>query len=134
LGPVLRLIEYLTYDLDLDLTRFGIEKDAFGSAMVTNVGVFGLQCAFAPLVPVSRVPMVVLVGEAQERPGAAPGPVLVRSVMAIGASCVHGLVDGYRVGAMGQLSGASLEDPQQFVRAPAERLEIPSPTSVTPSR
>src|SRR5882724_13146923 len=42
LGPFLRLISYLVYDLDLDLSRFGVVKDEFGSAMVTNVGTFGL--------------------------------------------------------------------------------------------
>src|SRR5207302_35209 len=42
LGPFLRLISYLVYDLDLDLSRFGVVKDEFGSAMVTNVGRRGL--------------------------------------------------------------------------------------------
>ena len=31
--------------------------------MVTNVGTFGLAQAHAPLVPFSRTPLVVLVGE-----------------------------------------------------------------------
>src|SRR5207244_888176 len=34
LGPMMRTISYLIYELDLDLTRFGIVKDEFGSAMV----------------------------------------------------------------------------------------------------
>ena len=45
LGPVMRTIAYLIYDLDLDLSRFGIVKDEFGSAMVSNVGTFGLTTA-----------------------------------------------------------------------------------------
>ena len=54
LGPFMRAIAYLTYDLDLDLSRIGVVKDNFGSAMVTNVGMFGLAGAFAPLVPFSH--------------------------------------------------------------------------------
>ena len=62
LGPFMRTISYLIYDRDLDLTRLGVVKDEFGSAMVTNVGMFGLTHAHAPLVPFSRTPLVVLVG------------------------------------------------------------------------
>src|SRR5213594_4367888 len=51
LGPVMRTIAYLVYDLDLDLTRLGVVKDEFGSAMVTNVGMFGLAQAYAPHAP-----------------------------------------------------------------------------------
>src|ERR1041384_4180625 len=36
LGPMMRTISYLTYELELDLTRFGVVKDEVGSAMVTN--------------------------------------------------------------------------------------------------
>src|SRR6266436_1256733 len=73
LGPVVRTLSYLTYDLDLDLTRFDVVKDGFGSAMVTNVGTFGLAQAYAPLVPFSRVPVVLLVGEVQDKPVAEAG-------------------------------------------------------------
>jgi pyruvate dehydrogenase E2 component (dihydrolipoamide acetyltransferase) len=67
LGPMMRTIAYLIYDLDLDLSRFGIVKDEFGSAMVSNIATFGLTTAMAPLVPFSRTPIVVLVGHVGAR-------------------------------------------------------------------
>src|SRR5262249_61415983 len=48
LGPMMRAISFLTYDLDIDLTRLGVVKDEFGSAMVTNGGNFGLAHGFPP--------------------------------------------------------------------------------------
>src|SRR5437867_12958086 len=84
LGRVMRAISFLIYDLDLDLTRLGVVKDEFGSAMVTNVGMFGLTQAYAPLVPFSRTPLVVLVGEVQEKPVAEAGRVVVRPMMTLG--------------------------------------------------
>src|SRR5690349_6662883 len=48
-GPVLDVISFLTYTLNLDLRRLGIPKDPFGSAMVTNVGSLGLEEAYVPL-------------------------------------------------------------------------------------
>jgi pyruvate/2-oxoglutarate dehydrogenase complex dihydrolipoamide acyltransferase (E2) component len=133
LGPALRAIEYLTYDLDLDLTRFGIVKDAFGSAMVTNVGAFGLATAFAPLVPFSRVPMVVLVGEVQDRPVAEAGRVVVRPVMSVGATFDHRFMDGYQGGAMVQLFRAYLEDPARFDGPQAEPLTPAATSPATPT-
>jgi pyruvate dehydrogenase E2 component (dihydrolipoamide acetyltransferase) len=114
LGPVMRSIAYLVYDLDLDLTRLGVVKDEFGSAMVTNVGMFGLAQAYAPLVPFSRTPLVVLVGEVQEKPVAEAGRVVVRPMMTLGVTFDHRFMDGWHGGAMAQLFRAFLEDPARF--------------------
>ena len=54
------------YDWGWDLRRFGVPNDAFGCAMVTNVGVSGPH-ALAPLVPFSRVPIVVTLGASATR-------------------------------------------------------------------
>src|SRR3989454_2837048 len=114
LGRVMRTISYLIYDLDLDLTSLGIVKDEFGSAMVTNVGMFGLAQAYAPLVPFSRTPLVVLVGEVQEKPVAEAGRVVVRPMMTLGVTFDHRFMDGWHGGAMAQLFRAFLEDPARF--------------------
>jgi pyruvate dehydrogenase E2 component (dihydrolipoamide acetyltransferase) len=114
LGPLMRTISYLIYDRDLNLSRFGVVKDEFGSAMVTNVGMFGLTHAFAPLVPFSRTPLVVLVGEVQERAVAEAGRLVVRPMMNLGVTFDHRFMDGYQGGAMAQLFRAYLEDPVRF--------------------
>ena len=67
---VMRGVETLIYDAGWDLSRFGVPRDAFGSAMVTNVGIFGLPHAFAPLVPFSRVPIVVMATKPAGSPSA----------------------------------------------------------------
>lgn len=121
LGPMLRTISYLIYDLDLDLSRFGIVKDEFGCAMVTNVGSFGITHAYAPLVPFSRAPVVLLVGEVQERPVAEAGRLVVRPVMHVGVTFDHRFMDGWQGGAMAQLFRAYLEDPSRFEDAVAEQ-------------
>jgi pyruvate/2-oxoglutarate dehydrogenase complex dihydrolipoamide acyltransferase (E2) component len=118
LGPFLRTISYLIYDLDLDLSRLGIVKDEFGSAMVTNVGTFGLAQAHAPLVPFSRTPVVVLVGEVQDKPVAEAGRVVIRPVMTLGVTFDHRFMDGSQGGAMAQVFRSYLEDPAR-VEEPA---------------
>src|SRR5688572_12694856 len=44
---------------DLDLRRFGIPHDQFGSLMVTSVGGFGVLHGYAPLLPFSRTPALL---------------------------------------------------------------------------
>ena len=133
LGPFLRLISYLIYDLDLDLSRFGVVKDEFGSAMVSNVGTFGLVHACAPLVPFSRTPLVVLVGEVQDKPVAEGGRVVVRPVMTLGVTFDHRFMDGSQGGAMAQLFRKYLEDPERVDRSMPEAATrpaaMPSPRS-----
>ena len=114
LGPVMRTIAYLIYDLDLDLSRFGIVKDEFGSAMVSNIATFGLTTAMAPLVPFSRTPLVVLVGQVEQRPVAEDGHVVVRPMLTLGVTFDHRFMDGYQGGKMADLMRAYMSDPEQY--------------------
>jgi pyruvate dehydrogenase E2 component (dihydrolipoamide acetyltransferase) len=96
LAPAMRAVSYLSYDLGLDLTRFGVAYDQFGSAMVTSIGSVdaGLGMALAPLVPFSRVPIVVLVNAVQRRPTAIGSAVEVRPMLTLGCTFDHRFIDG----------------------------------------
>jgi pyruvate dehydrogenase E2 component (dihydrolipoamide acetyltransferase) len=132
LGPVLRTISYLIYDLDLDLSRFGIVKDEFGSAMVSNIATFGLTTAMAPLVPFSRTPLVVLVGQIEDRAVVEDGQVVVRPIVTLGVTFDHRFMDGYQGGKMADLMRAYMSDPEQYEgKLPAS---APLVIAVTPSR
>ena len=131
LGPMMRAIAYLTYDLDVDLTRFGVVKDEFGSAMISNVGSFGLSQAHAPLVPFSRTPLIVLAGQVEDRAVAEDGRVVVRPVVTLGVTFDHRFMDGYQGGKMADLMRAYMADPEQY----EGRLPEASPLAIgaTPS-
>ena len=111
LGPVLGAIEYLTYDLRLDLSAFGIPFDQFGSAMVSNVGSFGVGHGLAPLVPASRAPIVLLVGRVEQRALVVGGEIVARPAMTIGCTFDHRLIDGFQAGRMASVVKESLHDP-----------------------
>jgi hypothetical protein len=80
LRPFLRLSAFLTSDLNMSLKRLGMPRQAFGEAMVTNVGVFGIQEGWAPLSPIYRMPILVLAGEITTRAWAVDGSVEPRPV------------------------------------------------------
>jgi hypothetical protein len=56
LGLSLRLSAFLTSNLRMDLSSMGMPREAFGSAMVSNIGVFGVGEGWAPLSPIYRFP------------------------------------------------------------------------------
>jgi hypothetical protein len=111
LGPLLRVVEYLTYERLFDLSRLGIAFDQFGSAMVSNVGSFGIANGLAPLVPATRVPVVLLLGEVADRPVARDGRVDVAPCMTIGCTFDHRVIDGYQAGKMARVVRHCLENP-----------------------
>lgn len=96
LGPAMRAVGFLTYDVGLDLSRFGIAYDQFGSAMVTSIGSIdaGLGLALAPLVPFSHVPIVVLVNNIQRRPAVVGDQIQIRPVLTLGCTFDHRFIDG----------------------------------------
>jgi pyruvate dehydrogenase E2 component (dihydrolipoamide acetyltransferase) len=114
LGPLMRTIAYLIYDRDIDLTRFGVVKDEFGTAMVSNVGTFGIRAAFGPLVPFSRVPLIVLVGAIEDRVVAENGRPVIRPMLTLCVTLDHRFMDGYHGGAMAKTTREFLENPEQY--------------------
>jgi pyruvate/2-oxoglutarate dehydrogenase complex dihydrolipoamide acyltransferase (E2) component len=114
-GLAVRAGAYLSYDLGLDLRRFGIPLDAFGSAMVTNIGVFGLTHGQAPLLPFARVPLVVTLGAVREVAAVVRGQVVPRRSMAVGVAFDHRVMDGYHAGKMARRFRAMMEEPDRHL-------------------
>lgn len=114
LGPMLRLSAWLAQDLDLDLKKYGLPRQAFGSVMVTSVGMFGIQHAYAPLSPYYRVPLIVLVGEVSERPAVIDGEVVARPMFTITGTLDHRYLDGFHAARLMHSVQEYLADPRKF--------------------
>ncbi|MBK7586475.1 MAG: 2-oxo acid dehydrogenase subunit E2 [Myxococcales bacterium] len=112
-GALMQLGERLTYDYDLDLGAVGIPYDAFGSAMVSSVGGFGLTVGQAPLFPPSRTPICLTVGAVRDAPAVVDGQLMVRPMLTLGASFDHRVADGYQAGKMAKRFKEVLEDPEK---------------------
>ncbi len=115
----MRIGEWLSYQVGLDLSRLGIPFDGFGSCMVTNVGTFGIECGFAPLVPFAHAPILLLVGEVREMARVRGGQVVPVACLQIGATFDHRLLDGYQAGLLAKRFRAIFEDPERELGAPA---------------
>lgn len=112
LAGILRLSAWLTVDLDLDLSRFGLPRQAFGSAMVSSVGMFGIGHAYAPLSPYYRIPLLVLIGEAGLRPVVNDdGQVEARHMVTLSATIDHRYLDGFHAARMSRSIREYFADP-----------------------
>lgn len=130
-GPAMKAAEIATYDLGLDLSRLGVPYDQFGSVMVTNVASFGLPMGLAPLVPFSRVPILLTVGKLADRPIAIDGQVVVRPILPVGVTFDHRVLDGFSAGAMASRFLEVMRDPDAMLgaiapRAPEARADGPT--------
>ena len=106
-----RLVAFLTFDLGWNLSSIGIPFDPFGSCMVTNVGVFGIEMAWAPLVPYARTPVCITLGAVRDAPTVVDGTVVVRKRVSLGVAFDHRVMDGYHAGVMARRFREIFDDP-----------------------
>jgi hypothetical protein len=114
LRVALRLGAWLTSDLNLDLSRLGMPRQAFGGAMITSVGMWGVGHAYSPLAHYYRVPVLVLVGAVCKRPAVVEDAVAVRPMLSITATFDHRYVDGYHAAQFADVVRSYCADPGRF--------------------
>lgn len=110
-GAALGISAWLTSDLNLDLAGLGMPRQAFGGAMVTSVGMWGIDHAYSPLAHYYRVPVLILVGAVRKAPVVVDDAVVVRPMMTITATFDHRYVDGYHAAQFGDAIRSYCADP-----------------------
>jgi len=113
---VMKTIDFLTYTLNLSLPS--MPRDPFGGAMVTSVGMFGIKLAYAPLVTFSRVPLLVLVGQVEERPVVRDGQIIIRPICSLTATLDHRVIDGFQAAQLASEMKRLLENPEELDAPP----------------
>jgi len=110
---------FLSFDLGWNLKRVGIPYDPFGSCMVTNVGVFGIEMAWAPLIPYARTPVCITLGAIRTAPSVVDGVIAARKRVSLGVVFDHRVMDGYHAGVMARQFQDIFGDPDRVLGAPA---------------
>lgn len=110
----MRFSAWLTNAHDRDVKALGVRKQPFGSAMITSIGMFGIPQGFAPLARFYGMPLLVLVGEIQDKPMAEDGRVVIRPVISLTATIDHRYADGWHISRLIKPFRAYLQDPSAF--------------------
>lgn len=114
LSRSIRLSAWLTADRDLDLKKYGLPRQAFGSVIVSSVGMFGIQHAYAPLAQYYRIPFLILVGQVEQKPRVVDGQVVPRPMLTISATMDHRYLDGFHAARLARSAREYLENPRKF--------------------
>jgi pyruvate/2-oxoglutarate dehydrogenase complex dihydrolipoamide acyltransferase (E2) component len=112
------LVRWWHIVLGKEFKSMNITHDAFGSAMVTNIGTHDLQFGFPALLPIANIPLILAIGKIEERPVVRDGEIVIRNIMPVGATLDHRLFDGAQGGILATSARRYLLDPSS--------LEIPA--------
>lgn len=123
LSWMLRLATFLSYNLGLSFPKLGIIKDPFGLAMITNLGSFGVPAPLGPLVPPSRVPLLLCLGVIADKPWVVypepgrevDGKVEARPVFEMGVTFDHRFMDGSTASKMYKMMREILREPEKWL-------------------
>jgi pyruvate dehydrogenase E2 component (dihydrolipoamide acetyltransferase) len=93
-SPLLKFISFIIYGLNLDLSFLGFPRDPGGTAMITSVGMLNVDEAFAPLVPFSRTPVILVIGTIRDKPVVIQSKIEIAPIFQICVTIDHRFVDG----------------------------------------
>ena len=88
------------FTLNISLRKFGLPDDRFGSVMISNFGVLGIDNALVPLSPYCRCPLIIGMGRPRPMPIVRNGEVVVAECITISFTFDHRYADGVHGGLM----------------------------------
>ncbi|MBL9039793.1 MAG: 2-oxo acid dehydrogenase subunit E2 [Archangium sp.] len=116
----MKVLSFFMYTLNVDLSFAGMPRDPFGGATITNIGSLGLDVAYVPLVPYTRVPIFVAPGAVADEPVVRDGQVVPGKIMRINASFDHRFIDGFHASVLAKTMREMIEQPfEKFDPLPA---------------
>ena len=115
---------FMMYTLNVWSPLLGVPKDPFGSIMITSLGSIGLERAFVPLVPYSRIPCLVAIGSLREAPRVDNSQVVVRKVISLCVTFDHRVIDGMHASHM-------VKTMKKIFANPEAELGFPGSSSVS---
>ncbi len=109
---LLRIVPFISYTLNLKFP--GIPRDHFGGCMISNVGGLGIDAAWAPLVPYSRVPLILILGGIKKRPLVVDDEIKIRKTMRICSTIDHRFCDGALLSKMSKIVEKCFREPDKY--------------------
>ena len=121
---------WLASSLGVSIPALGVERFAFGSAVITNVGMFGVDEAYVPPTPFARVPLWVLIGAVREVPTVRDGQVVATNRVTLTVTIDHRFIDGFQAGTLAAEFRRVFADPWSLDTTaslvPSDRTEEPA--------
>lgn len=123
LRPMLRWVGWLGGCGGFSIPALGVEPYPFGAAIVTSVGMLGIDEGLVPPTPFAHVPLYVCVGAQRRVPAEWNGELVLRPQVVITATIDHRFVDGYQLATLARMVRELFASPWGFAgmeRAPED--------------
>ena len=125
---IMKIASLLVNKYEIDLSGLGFPDDPFGSAIISSVGMHGIESAYGPLVPVSRCGLLMVIPEIREKPWVEDGKLVVRPVLKLCMTLDHRIFHGYYVSLLQKEVKNLLQNPEILMggesRSTEERSNI----------
>eukprot|EP01106_Pelomyxa_sp_JSP_P014381 TRINITY_DN457_c0_g2_i2.p1 TRINITY_DN457_c0_g2~~TRINITY_DN457_c0_g2_i2.p1 ORF type:complete len:324 (-),score=77.11 TRINITY_DN457_c0_g2_i2:193-1164(-) len=123
LRPCIQLLGLLSGGLGLSIPMLGITPNFMGHCIITNVSGFGIAEALPAPVPVSYIPLLILIGVITLTPVVNNGTeIAVAPVLNLCCSVDHRFVDGSQAGEIATFLVDVLEHPEKLLTPQEESL------------
>ncbi|HVN72884.1 MAG TPA: 2-oxo acid dehydrogenase subunit E2 [Desulfomonilia bacterium] len=125
---ILKIASALVNRFGINLSLFGFPDDPFGSAIISSVGMQGIESAYGPLIPVARCGLLFVITEIKEKPWVEDSKIVVRPVLKLCMTLDHRLFHGYYVSLLQKEIRYLLQNPSvlmdEEIRTPEEKCKI----------
>ena len=121
--PVFRFLKWITVDMGVRIRSLGLSADSFGSFVVSDIGSFGLNTGMTSLMPVAKVPAVIVLGKVEEKAVVRNGEIVVRTMLPLTGTFDHRIVDGLQIGKLARGIKRNFRKPAWLDEIPEDELD-----------
>ncbi|MBM66188.1 MAG: 2-oxo acid dehydrogenase [Myxococcales bacterium] len=114
LRPIIHLTGKIASGYGWNIPALGIEAFPFGSAVLTSVGMFGIEVGYAPPTPWAHVPVYAAICAIRDEPVAVDGQVVIRPMLTLTATLDHRFIDGMDAAKFAKTIRRVLEKPWEL--------------------
>lgn len=112
--PIFLVFRFILATLGLPLRAIKADPNSFGSVLISNIGTHGLQYGMAAILPVSNLPVVVLMGMVEKKPVVRNDRVVVREMLPLSCTLDHRVCDGSMGGRLARAVQRYLLEPESL--------------------
>lgn len=113
---VFMLLKFVTVTMGLKISPLKLDPGSFGSVLISNIGTHGLQYGMAAILPVSNLPVVVLMGRVEKKPVVRDGTIVISDILPLSCTLDHRVCDGPMGGRLAMAVQRYLEEPESLER------------------
>jgi len=112
---IVEVAGWLSGSLGMNIPALGVRPFPFGTAMVTSVGMLGVEQAFVPFTPFARVSLLLMIGQIVKKPVVVDDKIVIRRQITLTATIDHRFVDGTEAAKLAKRLKFLVENPTELL-------------------